>query len=289
MEDKRQEDLDMINVINGIKNSSVQIYSKVARVFYIPRKKFPQLLVYILITTTLTATLFYTSRPYYAAYLTLAHNRLNNDYCSELITNLDTYINGDDNSALAKEISISKEDAKKIRSIEYKTHNLGLAKKYSDSVTVVLPFKVKVEVFDKSVLDTLQGALLAYLESNKIAAKLKAQDKEAFLRTEEKIQRELLEIDSLKKIVNQSIVPRGTGNGIILGEPIDPIRIYQKGMDLFDQQLRLKRKRENLDSFEVVVGFNLGAKKSSPPLLFYLLAGIIGGYILGLIFIKKTV
>ena len=52
------------------------------------------------------------------------------------------------------------------------------------------------------------------------------------------------EIDSLKQIVNQSIIPRVTGNGIILGEPIDPVSIYRRAMDIFDKQLVLAKKQQ---------------------------------------------
>ena len=60
---------------------------------------------------------------------------------------------------------------------------------------------------------------------------------------------------SLKQIVNSSIVPRSEGKGIILGEPIDPVSIYQAEMAYYKEQLNIDQALATIDNIEVIQPF----------------------------------
>jgi hypothetical protein len=178
--------------------------------------------------------------------------------------------------------------AQQIQNIEYAPLNENIEKRFADSVSVLLPFKVLVEVYELEILDTLQIAILNYFESNEFALTRKKLEHDEFNKTEERVKKEIIEIDSLKQLVSKSIVPRGTGSGIILGEPIDPVLVYRRGLELFERQLQLSKKQTLNDSFELMVGFNKSAKRADLGIELYIFLGLLFGYISALLWLVRA-
>jgi hypothetical protein len=288
MEDKRQEDLDVLYILGSIKRMLRNFFNSVGRVISFSLRNFVRIGFIMLIFVVIGILLSSLIRPYYTSYLSVSHIRLNNEFCSEMIFNLNTYIDGNGNEDLAAILGLSSEKASMVKRLRYKPMNESLSKRYADSLLVLLPFKVEADVYDKAVLDSLQVTVIKYMESNERANKLKLLDQQAYAMRETKLNKEMLELDSLKKLVNNSIVPRGTGNGIILGEPIDPVAIYRNAMDLFERKVELQLKQQTINTFEVIVGFNRGAKQSSPGKLTFALIGALIGYFVGLFWCLKT-
>lgn len=288
MENNRQEDLDMLYVVKSIKRGTVNIFKSIGWLIDYTLNKFLPIMGFILAFTCVGLGIYFARKPYYASQLTISHIRFENDYCREMISNLDSYINASTNNTdLASTLSISVQDAGLIKNISYASLNENIAKRFADSVSVLIPFKVEVEVYDNSVLDTLQKGILNYLESNAYATKIKEIDMQALKKTEQKVINEIIEIDSLKQIVNQSIIPRSTGNGIILGEPIDPLSVYRRAMEVHDKLLYVNKQQELNNSFNLVLGFSKNSRPSSSGILLYLIISIVVGYLVGLIWLLR--
>ncbi len=282
MEETKQQDLDILYVLRKIKQSINSFFSGFTWLVRFSLNNFGRLLIFITVAIVISLSLYFVKRGYYTSYVTIAHTRVDNDYCRELINNLDTYMDGKENATLANELHISKRLAKEVRGIKYRALNENVAKRFADSVSVLLPFRVEVQVYDRLILDSLQVGLLRYLETNHFASSRKNIDVESLERTEQHVVREMVEIDSLKRIVNQSIIPRGNGSGIIYGEPLDPVIIYKRAMDLFERKMQINKRQTLINSFEVIVGFNKSAKRSDLGIIVYILVAILLGYIIGL-------
>ncbi len=223
-------------------------------------------------------------RPFYKASVCFSHQRLNDEYCSEMTKGISELVGKRANDAfLAKKLSVSESVVQNLKSIKHEILNQGLAKFYKDSSDVKLPFKIEVETFDISTLDTLQAGLLNYFESNAYASKVKEIDMVLLTQKEARIKEELKEIDSLKLIVSKSIIPRSTGTGIILGEPVNPMSLYNSSNFFYDKQTEVKRKELLNNSFYVVVDFSENAKPASLGKLSFLVIGFLFGWMLGLI------
>lgn len=286
MEDKRQEDVDMLSILTNIKKGAIALLRSIVWLFRFSYKKFFTLLIFILICTGLSLGIYAITKPYYTSHFSISHIRFENDYCREMISGLNSYIIGSkDRTELARELSIPVADAKNIKSIKYFPLNEHIAERYADSAFVLLPFKVEVQVYDNGILETLQNGIMNYLESNDYATRRKSIEKQSLDSAEKKIREEILDNDSLKKIVNQGIVPRGTGNGIVFGEPVDPVAVYKRGMELHEKQLLLNKKRQLNNSFELLVGVTRSSEPTNSGLFFYILTGIIVGYIVGLLWL----
>lgn len=288
MDATKQDDLDIFILARGIKNGIKGLFKSLGWLIEFTLKKFWSLCLYGLIGAAAFFCLSLLIKPYYTAHLSISHVRFENDFCYEVIENLDEFLNGSNGYIqLSKELGLSVEKAQHVKRLSYLPSNPNVANIYADSVSVILPFKVEAEVYDNSVLDSLQYCLLSYFESNPYAQKLKAIDKQALEKTEQKLKDELAKTDSLRTLVNQGIVPRGSGNGIILGEPINPVSVYKMGLDLYEKQLELYRKQQLNNSFDVTVGFSKKTKPSNSGVVFYLVLGLLGGYISGLIILLR--
>jgi len=283
MEDNKQEDLDILVVGRSIKNGIVNSFKSLAWLIDFSLKKALVLSLFVAIAVGACVTLYFFQKPYYKSELSVSHIRLDNYYCFEMIRNLGALINEKrGNSELAEELKIKPEVAKAVRHILYVPANLNLARQYSDSMEVLLPFKVEVEIYDNMVLPELQAGIMNYLESNEYATKLKQIETESRNQVELRIKEEIKQIDSLKLLVNQSIVPRGQGNGIILGEPIDPVSIYARAMLSYEKLMKLNKEKELNNSFQVMVGFHKSYKLAGKGLLFHIALGMLIGYIIGM-------
>jgi hypothetical protein len=284
MDNSKQEDLDTLYVISSLKKALLSLLRSIRWLLAFSIDKAKALSLFILFFTGLSIGLYLLNPVYYSSRMTLSHIRVDNDYCYELIDNLNSIIDhAKGNTELGKILGLSEPLAKNIKRIKYDVLNDNLAKRYSDSSTVLLPFSIVVDVYDNSVLDSLQKGFLNYLESNDYAIRRKTIDEEALLKTEKKLKEEILENDSLKLLVNKSIVPRATGTGIILGEPIDPVSVYKRGLELYEREISLNKKKLLNNSFELIVGFSKKTKPANVGLLFYVMAGFLFGYFTGLL------
>lgn len=287
MENNRQEDVDLMYLLRSLKGIIFNIYKAIIGLILFSIKKMVTLLFFIMICVGLALSLYLVREPLYESQLCVSHTRLTNDYCYELITGLDSYINKkENNSRLAKKLSLDLESAKKIRKISYEPLSLNIAQRYGDSTRVLLPFKVEVEISDNSILPELQEKLLNYLESNKYVSQVKEIDRQTLLQTEARLDKEIENLDSLKRILDKSLIPQTSGTGIILGEPINPVTVYDISLKLYEKKLQLIEKQKLNDSFYVMVDFQEN-KDSGKGKLFYIFIATIIGYILGMIFLYR--
>jgi hypothetical protein len=283
MEDKNK-DPDLGVVIRSFKEEFKVVFKPF--VWIIQTTKQYKLLILICGLLGAAAGLFLnlSQKPFYKATVCFSHQRISDEYCGEMIKGISELVGKNVNNAfLAKKLSVSESVIQNLKSIRYETLNQNLAKFYKDSTDVKLPFKIEVETFDISTLDTLQAGLLNYFESNDYASRLKEIDVLLLKQKEARIKDELKEIDSLKLVVSKSIIPRSTGTGIILGEPVNPMSLYNSSNFLSDKHADIRKKELLNNSFYVVVAFAENAKPAGLGKLSFLVIGFLFGWILGLI------
>ncbi|MES2139001.1 MAG: hypothetical protein V4511_04795 [Bacteroidota bacterium] len=272
------DEIDLRSVFSSIKKGGGDLFRSVGEFIYFSIKNIKTLIAFIIIGVSISLAMFYLKKTVYVSDLTISHTRLNNGECYSLINDLTKPGNDRNDRILSEKLNIDIKMAKQIKSISCKALNEALEKNYKDSAFVLLPFKVEVRVYSASILDSLQSGILHFLESNEYATKRKKISKLYLDKFEEKIKSEIIAIDSLKRIVDKSILPRSLGNGIIMGESIDPVKVYQEGMNLYKSQLNINEQRELNNSFEIIIGF------SSPTPSSNLIVNILKGFIFSLLF-----
>jgi hypothetical protein len=285
MQTNSSGEIDLLTIITSLKNKISAFFRIIGRLTSFSLKNATVLLTFVIVCGAISLGLFFSKKKVYASELVMSHTRLNNNECYLLVNALGDLCENSNYKQLASRLNSSIKVAQQLKSISHSPLNQGLEDLRRDSSDVILPFKIGVKVFDADVLDSIQYGLWHYLETNEYALKRKSMNDVYLNKFEEKIKKELVEIDSLKQVVNESIVPRGKGQGIILGEPIDPVKVYQSSIDLYKVQLNVNQQRELNNSFEVLVGFSPALAINS--IADYILYGILTGLLFGLLWLLR--
>ncbi|MES2680260.1 MAG: hypothetical protein V4635_10260 [Bacteroidota bacterium] len=288
MESNKQDDLDVVYVMGAAKRGVQNLGTSIVNLFEFSIRNFFMLLIFIVLGLGIGFGLYSLKTPFYEANFTVSHIRFENDYCGELIRNLNAAINHqEENATLAEKLKMDGPSAAMVKHIGYRPLNEHMAKTFADSLSVFLPFRVEVEVYNNSVLPELQTSIMNYLESNEYAIAMKEIDRKTLDLVEKRVKGEIDEIDSLKKIVSRSIIPRTSGNGIILGEAMKPVDIYRHSMESYEKLMDVNKKQVLNKSFQLMIGYTKSNTEGGLPKWAYLLIGIIFGYIVGVIFLNR--
>jgi len=280
-----KDELDLRIIYYKIKSLLLNLWGFLFYILLIVKKRWILLLTFCMLGAGLGVTLFFTSKPIYISTLTLTSSTLNNDFCSELINELQLFIEDDTPELLAKKLKIGMGTAKEIRKIEFDNFNEKLNKKYKEEDTVVLglPFKIKVFALNNSIFDTLQTAFVNYLENNDYALKRKEIRKQNIQLLRKKLNDQIIELDSLKNVVATNLLPRGNISGFVFGQPLDPINVYKEAIALFQNDLDLNTQYILIDNIQIINPFSIRNKPASPRLVKSITTGAIAGFLLGML------
>jgi len=180
-------------------------------------------------------------------------NTLPAKYCSLLLENLNQLRGEKNNPLLAKQLNIPAAACEDILSINMLPLRDTFTLDKRDSALSL--FRIKIILKKMNYLDTIQWGLANYLENNEYALKRKEAKKRALQSLRKTFEYKLESLDSLKKIVNNSIIPRSEGKGIILGEPVDPISVYQAEVAYYREQLNIDQALATIDNIEIIQPF----------------------------------
>jgi len=264
-----EKEIDILNIFRSIKKGFLNFLQSIGKFVLFAIKNIKTLLLFVIIGIGISVCFFYIKKTVYTSVLTVSHSRLNNGQCADLVNGLSKVA---DDTLLADMLGLSIKQAKEIKNISFNQINKN------DSSFLISNFKIEAKVYNVTVLDSLQNGIMNYLESNEYATKRKQLHQSFLDKIEERIKGEIIAIDSLKRVVDKSILPRSLGNGIILGESIDPVKVYKESMDLYKSQLNISEQKELNNSFEVIIGFSPAISSAG------LVVNIVMGVILSLLF-----
>jgi len=206
---------------------------------------------------------------------------LSGKYCGMMIQSLNELTGGEDIPVLAGQLKVSPVVAAEIQSI--KLLPLADTSALGKRDTVPSFFRVSLVIGQMENIDSIQRGIMSYLESSEYAKKRK----EARIRTLEAIRENLLiktkSLDSVKEIVNSSIIPRSKGQGIILGEPINPVTIYQAEMAYYQDRLRVDESLATIDNIEVIQPFLKKIRPNYPDYNKFVIKGFLVALVIALI------
>lgn len=280
------DEIDLSKVFLKIGDFFTGLRRKILEIEEIIKKRFLLIVIYAIIGVGIGAVAFYKAKPVYTSSMVISSTFFNNDYCSSLIKTL-TDVAEDNTANLAQKLDMDKGQAAEIVNIKFKDFNPKITKIYKDSLNVSFPFRIEVGVYNTAILDTLQVKLIAYLENNPYIIKRKNIKKGNLELMMQKIKNESAQVDSLKRIINQSIIPKGNVNGIVFGAPLDPVKIHHEAINLYENELKTREELILLDNVEIIEGFTKFTKPTSPNL--YSNVSVLGlaGFLIGLIIAYK--
>ncbi|MBK7312087.1 MAG: hypothetical protein IPI93_15220 [Sphingobacteriaceae bacterium] len=273
------EEIDLLYVLRNITKGTSNLFNWL---FNTTVKHFILLTLFVLGGMGLGFSVFSVKQPVYTSEITISHIRFNNDQCYELINNL-TELSGN-HEKISKTLKLDMATAMKIKKFMFEPLSTRYSRIFSDSASVITPFKVEVEVYDPSIYDTLQAQIMNYLETNEYGVKRKLIDAEYWNNFSNRVEKEVESIDTLRALVNQSIKQKNFGSGVVIDQPIDPVKISQRSIELQNAQLKAQEKIKLNNSFELVLGFNGGIEKTADVIL-SMMFGAAAGYLIGLLWL----
>lgn len=259
-------EIDLRLIYNKIKQLFSSLGDFISSIINVIKKRFILLVLFALAGAGAGIGLFYISKPVYISSVTLTSSTLSNEYCSDMIEDLELIIKDKTPELLAKKLNIDVNSVRAIKELEFNNYDEKLKKIYANKDTVVLgrPFKITVYAYNNTVFDTLQNALINYLENNEYALKRKKIRVENIQLMREKLKEEIHQLDSLKFVVASNLLPRGNSTGFVFGQPIDPVNIYKEGIRLFQDDLDLNTSLVLSDNIQVIQDFSPRRKPDSP-------------------------
>jgi len=282
---QKDEEIDLSIIFRSIKNVFLFVIGIFENSYKLVIKRIFLIIIFGLLGGAAGIGFYYTSQPIYSANLVLSSSILSNDYCAGLIDNLAIITRDNSSELLATKLNIPLSVASEICNIEFSNYNEKLSKKFEDRDTIVLgiPFKVRVYALNNTVFDSVQTPLISYLENNSFALKRKEIKKQNIAQLQGKLKSEIEQIDSLKKNISENILPRGTSNGFVFGQPIDPINVYKAGIELYKNNLDLNERMQLIDGIQVIDEFSPREKPDSPKLVKSTVLGGLFGFLLSLL------
>ncbi len=163
-----------------------------------------------------------------------------------MLSDLNLMIKDENVSDVAKSLKIDEQTAEQIKKIETVVVFKNDFRK--DTITGV---DVHVYLSNPRLIEAVQNAIVnTYLDGSVYYQKLEQTHREELFALEEQVKNSIHENDSLKKVVIASAQPRG-GSGFVYGQPIDPSKVYEIGIELNRRLISLKSAEKYLENFVV--------------------------------------
>lgn len=281
----RNSEIDLIVIFSKLKLWIISIGSFVNHVVLVAIRKWVTLLIFVLMGGGIGIGYFFIVKPTYISTVILTSNILSNDFCSDIVNDMELLIKDNSPQLLADRLKMDSLDASQIIKLEFENYDENLKKIYKDKDTIVLgrPFKIIASVESPTIFPAIQKGLIQYLENNSYAVKRKQIKKNNLSSMQEKLKGEIHQLDSLKLVVTSNLLPRGNSNGFVFGQPIDPINVYKEGIRLYQNELSLNEELELIDSIQVIKDFAPRNKPDSPKLKWNIFFGGLIAFFIGLI------
>lgn len=232
------------------KDDIIDITAIIDRVMYpftLLKKHYKLSLVYIISALTLSVVLKLTLPPVYQGSFIIKTNEDKDLYFLNMLMDLETLVKDNDHTGIVEELKVTETDAALLKKI--KLVPIFNSRGTDSSKAVIVTF----DMSEQNRFKEVQNAMIAYLENSPHYQKLRGIRISNIENLEKKITRDIIEMDSVKKIIIDNIKPAATGgNGLVYNVPVDPYKAYEINMGRYKEQLWLINKQKDQSSFELM-------------------------------------
>lgn len=203
-------------------------------------------------------------------------------YCTNLIQNLNELRRPGNIPELARTLDIPQEAAWQIQGIipTAAPKDTFVVEKRDSSMSL---FRITLVLSNMQHIQAIQDGLVRYLENNDYVRKRKEARLNNLVKQKADLEQRVKNLDSLRILVTNSVVPRSQGQGIILGEPINPVSVYQAEVSYLRDQLNIQERIATIDNIEVLQPFFKLGEYNHPDYDKYLTYAFIASFLFGLL------
>ncbi len=275
----RGDEIDLGYVLSKIGSAFRSLYRKfVYAVFLLPKR--PLLSSVLILAGVVIGCLpHFLSPRQYRSGMTVISKELKNDLCKELITSLNEIASDGNTAELSRRLNIDEDAARQV--VEFKYKELFKPASSADTIPLATPFRVEAVVLRNTVVDTLERGIVYFLEHNQYALRKRKERETALVALAAKLNGEISQLDSLKMVVAQSLVPTSrSGSGFFYGQPVDPVNVYREGITLYKDELDIKAQLNIMENIQVLDGMAVRLNASNLPLSSFVVGGLFIGFAL---------
>jgi hypothetical protein len=199
------------------------------------------------IALVLSIILRYTIPPIYETKFIIKPFNATDIVSSMMLEDLNTMIKDDNYVDLSKQLKLSEELCENIYKLSVKPYFKNEYRK-----DTIISIEVTLLLSNPRLIDSIQNAILNnYLEENEFYKRTINIRKQELENLEKLLIEDILDNDSLKRVVTTNVLPRNGGGGFVYGEPLDPQKVYQSGYELQQQLLKVRTAKQYNRSFEL--------------------------------------
>lgn len=274
--------------IPGIKNFIKQIlglFFWAFSFFALVTNKNKLLLLCGLLIGLISGYIYYSTKPsFYKASMVVVHNELTKKTYAEILDQLDKLTTTGSKQRLAEELKLPVELAGNILSIDAKNINDEPLRKDTSS-KIKQPFKIIVELKSNRASDSLENAIIDYINNSPYIKRLKEQLNKSYIERISFIEKELSKLDSLKDEYTRFLASSRI-SATFYNNAFNPTEIYVHSNNLVNQKESfLSLLNVDGTAISVVDSFKVPSFPQTPSLLKYLLLfggmGLIAALMLG--------
>lgn len=270
--------------VNSDEIDLIELTIKIAKFFKKQRWVF---IIFILMGVSIGLLYHFTKPSVYQSKMILQSDILTESYSNRVTESFSSLIKEKNWKMLASRLSMTEADAASIKKIEIifiknEDAKEGIARQgviYKNTNNNII---VNAEVYNTEITAKLQDGIVSFLQ-NIDFVKIRVKQRQIYYSNlVAKIKEEINSLDSLKDKLFQGKPVYAKGAEIMV---VDPSKIHTEIIDLTKQKLEYENSLELVESIQVVEGFAVFNRVTTPRLSVVLIAGVVGGFFLGLLFI----
>jgi hypothetical protein len=221
---------------------------------------------------------------YYQASMMVASSRLPNKAYAGIISQLNVLAKSGSTDRLAAELHITPGEAKSL--VNFDSRTMTDEELENDTSTRLEgSFLILYGIRDVGSADTVQNALINYLNNLPYLRKLSEVERLSNTEKISRLENDLNRLDSLKLIYNKFLASSKI-SATFYNDAIEPAKIYQQSATLFEDMQQTRRRlyveNEAVSLIDPIKIANTTRSKSLPTLLVYLgFAGLLAGFLIG--------
>lgn len=270
--------------VNSDEIDLIELTIKIAKFFKKQRWVF---ITFILTGVSIGLLYHYIKPAVYESKMILQSDVLTESYSNRATESFKGLIKEKNWKTLASRLSITEADAANIKKIEINFIKNEDAKEgivrqgvlYKNTSNNII---VNAEVYNTEITPKLQDGIVSFLQNIDFVKVRVRQRQVYYSNLVAKIKEEINSLDSLKDKLFQGKTVYAKGVEIMV---LDPTKIHSEIVDLTKQKLEYENSLELVESIQVVEGFATFSKVTNPKLSVVLIAGVVGGFFIGLLFI----
>jgi hypothetical protein len=270
---KHAEEIDLLYFLKPVSNAAKGVGRGLETYFGILSANKILFFLIVFLITALAFSVRFVMKPAFRTDGIFVSHTLPAKYCGMMVATLSELTGKANLPVLAEQLKVPEVVADDIMVIQVYPMADTFALEKRDSVLALFRLSVIVKKMDN--IEAIQHGIITYLENSEYAKKRKEARIRSLEATRENLRIKVKSLDSLKEIVNSSIVPRSSGQGIILGEPINPVSIYQAETSYYQEEMRINESLATIDNIEVVQPFLRRIRPNYPKYNTYLIYGFL--------------